>query len=159
MSLSQRQRDIRVLIQSGHLDPKELKKERNKIMHSIRTIQKEVAMVRLDKAAVIVESAPTSAQMFLAAAQLRSGVTSRKRQPLMVEAADGHLLSQDVHKASRIRDRFITQFNHKTTPVISKPCPHTFLNPITDLEVSTAFHRMSNGKACGPDSISSELLK
>ena len=116
-------------------------------------------MVRLDKAAESVESAPTSAQMFLAAAQLRSGRAIRKRQPLMVEAADGHLLSQDVHKASRIHDHFITQFNHKTTAVISKPCPHTFINPITDLEVSTAFHRMSNGKACGPDSVPSELLK
>ena len=46
-------------------------------------------MVRLDKAAEIVESAPTSAQMFLAAAQLRSGGASRKRQPLMGEAVDG----------------------------------------------------------------------
>ena len=64
-----------------------------------------------------------------------------------------------MHKASGIRDHFITQFNDKTTAVISKPCPHTFINPITDLEVSTAFRRMSDGKACGPDSIPSELLK
>ena len=77
----------------------------------------------------------------------------------MVEAADGHLLSQDVHKVSRIRNHFITQFNHETTAVISKPRPHTSINPITDLEVLTAFHRMSNGKACGRDSIPSKLLQ
>ena len=92
-------------------------------------------MVRLDKVAEIVESAPTSTQKVPAAAQPRSGCASRKRQPLMVEAADGHLLSWDVHKAIRIRDHFITQFNYKTTAVISKPCPHTFINPITDFEV------------------------
>ena len=72
-TLSRRQREIRLLQQSGHHNPEELKRERNCIMHQIRNIQRSDAMERLDRIAERVEKAPTSAQMFTAAAQLKSG--------------------------------------------------------------------------------------
>ena len=46
--LSLRQRELRLLQQSDHHDVSSLKRERNKITHEIRKIQREDAMTRLD---------------------------------------------------------------------------------------------------------------
>ena len=156
-TLSRRQREIRLLHQSGHHNPEELKREGNCIMHQIRTIQRSDAMERLDRIAERVEKAPTSAQMFTAAAQLKSG--SGQRSPLIVERADGCILPHATDKASRVRDHFSLQFSAKTAGEIPPPSPHSLATPISESEVATALKRLRNGKACGPDKIPAELPK
>jgi len=149
-------REIRLLIESGHHDSHRLRKERNTIVHQIRVIQRAEANAKLDEIAEQVEKAPTSAQMFTAAAQLRS---DRRQPQVIVESQDGHVLVQDEERANRVSEHFCSQFTSATTPSIPLPAPHHLNEPVAASEVFTALQRLRNRRACGPDDIPGELLK
>jgi len=155
-ALSEQQRKIRLLAQSGHPDQHGLQKERNRIMHEIRVIQRREANARLDRYAELVETAPTTAQMFTAASLLKSG---RKKQQIIVESADGHVLLCEEDKAARVKDHFQQAFGSEKAATIPKPAPYEPVKPITAEEVMKAAQRLRNSKACGPDDVNGELLK
>eukprot|EP00117_Sycon_ciliatum_P048136 scpid21182/ scgid34307/ Craniofacial development protein 2; p97 bucentaur protein len=154
--LSEQQREVRLLAESGHHSLAELKRQRNQIQHKIRSIQRADANERLDRLAEKVEQAPDSAQMFLAASAMRSG---SQPSSIMVSSADGHILASDKQKAERVTEHFKDLFCRDQSAAIQKPVPHRLSVAVSPAEVETAMKRLKNGKACGPDKVPGELLK
>ena len=122
--LSLRQRELRLLQQSDHNDVSFLKQERNKITHEIRKIQREDAMTRLDIIAErVAASAPGTAQMFTAAAQLKS---NSHRTSVLVESVEGEVLVRDKDKADRVREHYQEQFTDGAADPLRRPSSHQF---------------------------------
>eukprot|EP00117_Sycon_ciliatum_P049571 scpid85537/ scgid35117/ len=90
-ALSKKQRKLEM--DAGNWS-QDLKKERNKLMHRIRTIQRDEAARRLDKIAEEIEKAPDSAKMCMAA----SGMRKRKQQAVVVHSVTGETLAKNSEK-------------------------------------------------------------
>ena len=103
--LSKSQEAIRLLLESGSANHI-LKKERNQILHKIREIKFAEASTRLDRILDGVEKAPDYVAMFKAAKVLWVD----KRQCIVIESGDGHILAQDANRAEKMKEHSCRQF-------------------------------------------------
>ena len=99
-----------------------LKKERNQILHKIREIKFAEASTRLDRIAEGVKKALDCVAMFKAAKTLRTD----KRQCIVIESGDGHILAQKADRPEKIKEHFCRQFSPETADFLSKPSVSQF---------------------------------
>ena len=86
---------------------------------------------------------------------------SQAKSNITVHDPKGRTLTNDVSKVRRMSEWFQSQFSHPTAQALSiEDIPKGPLsNPITDLEVKDALHRLNNNRASCPDNVAGELWK
>ncbi|KAL3659646.1 hypothetical protein V7S43_015321 [Phytophthora oleae] len=155
--LSYEQRQLRQLIYNDHKqDVKALRTKRNRLLHRIQERSKALAGAFIDEKLAIIEQSNHSTQIFEATRALfrrRSLLTS------LCDSTGKYILSRQ-EAGTKIKQHFQDQLSDPTrTPVANDGLKRPLNNPITAYELDSAFRRLRNGHATGPDSIPAELLK
>ncbi|GFR72839.1 RNA-directed DNA polymerase from mobile element jockey [Elysia marginata] len=157
--LSDKQKQVRLEILNSK-EPqkiKDLKKERNCILHKIREKTKQLKNEHLDELASNIDKTSSDGSMFQAVKAL-----NRKRfENPKVHDNDGKQVSNPSqiqliianHKKSKFRDDNI----HDIEPYFGQP--RKLKSPITEKEVRASINNLKKGRAPGSDNISGEFLK
>ena len=134
-----------------------LKKERNRILHSIRRTALKEAELRLDEKAKEVEKLRDGARMFKAVQLMR------RRGAVKPTVADntGKIIVNEKEAAEAIGSHFSSQFSSPSATDISpfQGQPRPLQTPITSSEIAGCLGKLNNGRAAGDDSIPTELMK
>ncbi len=162
VKLSEHQKALRLRInQSGKSEDRTtLRKERNNILRQISRRLRDLSVIQADSLVDTISTTDDCQKMFRAARALRiAGPTP----PLAVHNSEGHFVATDQGKADIIQEWFKEQF---TDPEAEDDPLHPFTgdprplqSPVKEAEVEKALKALNNGRASGPDGISSELLK
>ena len=139
-------------------DRSKLRKERNIILRHISERLKELAILRANSLADEITATDDCRKMFQAARALKA---TGPPPSLAVHNSKGQFVGTDQGKANEIREWFMKQFSdpddEPLQPFAGDPKPlHA---PIETAEVEKALKALKNGRASGPDGISSELFK
>lgn len=160
ISLSKQQKQLRLQIEASQdtHHRTSLRHRRGAILKQINHRLRNLACHRADQLANEIASTDDSRRMFRAVQAIKS---TKHSPPLTVHTPDGKCIGTDHGKAEAIRKWFELQFSDPNdeplTPFSGSPRP---LNqPVTATEVDKALQSLHNGRASGPDSINSELLK
>ena len=115
-----------------------------------------MASSRLDERVGEIGRIKNDAKMFKATQLLRR----QKQSPVIVEDAEGKIISQPAESAEAVKEHFRTIFCDQALATTMLERSEMPLNrSITTEEVSKAANRLNNGRASGPDGIPAELLK
>ena len=122
---------------------KELKKQRNKVLHNIQKRAMNVAIEKLDSQATELEQMKDSAKMFCAARLMR-----RKLQPkLIVHDEKGQTIANPVACANRVSQWFNGLFAPADTQGVPICNPGPLDQPISEDEIRSALRRLRNLRA------------
>ena len=134
-----------------------LKKERNRILHSIRRTALKKAELRLDEKAKEVEKLRDGARMFKAVQLMRRRGAVK---PTVAENT-GKIIVNEKEAAEAIGSHFSSQFSPPSATDISpfQGQPRPLQTPILSSEIAGCLGKLNNGRAAGDDSIPTELMK
>ena len=152
--LSNKQKEIRLLINNNPEPCQNLKAERNKIFKQIREKTLENANKRIDDLVDKIDNCATgSAQMFEAV----KSIFRKPSRPIVVKNDEGALVDTDEEKLEILKHYYTDKYDGTAIEPLTKI--GELNDPITSEEVSKAAASLSNNKAPGPDGIQVELLK
>jgi len=157
--LSVRQKELRLAI-SNTSDVESatiLKRERNAVLHDIRKLALANASAQLDQRATEINQLHDGAKMFRAVQLMKR----KQHQPPVIHDELKRVVVNPVDRQKYIISHYNDQFNNPSSVAVPAFIgePEPLRNPITASEVSGAFKRLKNGRACGPDDMAGELLK
>lgn len=155
--LSARQRELQLRIYNDlKANTKNLRRERNAILHQIRLRCRDIATKLIDEKIQRIENLSGAAQMFEAVRD----VTRLRTQPTVLLDDKGKYILDKKTTNARITKHFKDQFFIDSRPEIDADTTAKALdNPITAAEFRLTLRRLNNGRASGPDDIPAELLK
>ncbi|GFS15633.1 histone-lysine N-methyltransferase 2C, partial [Elysia marginata] len=157
--LSDKQKQVRLeILNSKELQKiKDLKKERNFILHKIREKTKQLKNEHLDELASNIDKTSSDGGMFQAVKAL-----NRKRfQNPKVHNNDRKQVSNPSQIQLIIANHFKSKFRDDSIHDIDTYFgrPRKLKSPITEKEVRASINNLNNGRAPGSDNISGEFLK
>ena len=135
---------------------KQLKAERNSVLHGMRRLARDLANEAADRKADELEALKGGAAMYKAARELMD--KGRARRPRIIQ--DGVELARDEDKAEAARKHFAGLFSVGAEGASAEAAGGKPLDDgLRAEEVRAAVQRLNNGKAAGPDGVAGELLK
>ena len=150
--LSNKQKEIRLLINNNPEPCQNLKAERNKIFKQIREKTLENANKRIDDLVDKIDNCATgSAQMFEAV----KSIFRKPSRPIVVKNDEGALVDTDEEKLEILKHYYTDKYDGTAIEPLTKI--GELNDPITSEEVSKAAASLSNNKAPGPDGIQVEV--
>ena len=156
--LSKRQKDSRLQIQNTENRERkvELKKGRNKVLHTIRKTELEERNKELEAKVENISNANSDHAMFNAVKLLNQ----RQYKNPSVDDTTGKLVTNPDQTLEIISGFFKDKFQNKDLPNITsfQGPPKKLNKPITPEEVRKSLESLKNNKAPGEDEISRELL-
>ncbi|GFS24707.1 very-long-chain enoyl-CoA reductase [Elysia marginata] len=158
-ALSEEQKQVRIKINESKSDSKkkELKAERDKLLHELQSMVKCKRNNELDKAAEDIVKLPDHARMFKAVKSLNR---KKSEKPKMFDA-DGKFITNideiQIVIGKHLKDKFRDEQIKDLEPFQGDA--RDLNNPITTTDVEKALDRLNNNRACGEDGIPGELIK
>ncbi|GFS10895.1 RNA-directed DNA polymerase from mobile element jockey-like [Elysia marginata] len=136
---------------------KELKAERNKLLHELQSMVEFKRNNELDKAAADIDKLPDHACMFK---EVKSLNRKKSENPKICDA-NGKCITNIDEIQTAIGKHFKDKFRDDQISYL-KPFQgdaRDLNNPTTSNEVEKALARLNNNRACGEDGITGELIK
>ena len=157
--MSVKQRDLRLSINNTTDDQlrKQLKQQRNSVLHAMRKKALANASAILDERAAEVEKLHDGAKMFRAVRLL----CRRPYLQAVVHDEQGCVVDDPVEVGKLVTEYFGQQFRENVTIGLPafKGDIRPLEQPIEANEVNSAMKKLNNARACGYDSLPGELLK
>ena len=158
-NMSKKQRNHRLSIQqaSNPDTVRQLKHERNVLMHLVRSWSLQLAEEKLDQRAKEIEKLKDSAKMYKAAQLMRRRTATK---PAVVDTL-GRNITYDKGAAAEMCTHFSKQLQDQDCVALEAfdENPRQLEQPITAVEVASALGRLNKGRTAGDDTLQSELLK
>ncbi|GFS06482.1 RxLR effector candidate protein [Elysia marginata] len=153
LSDKQKQARLEILNSKEPQKIKDLKKERNFMLHKIKEKTKQLKNEHLDKLASNIDKNSSDGGMFQAVKAL-----NRKRyENPKVHDNDGKQVSNPSQIQPIIANQFRDDKIHGIEPYFGQP--RKLKSPITEKEVRASINNLNNGRAPGSDNINGEFLK
>ena len=157
--MSRKQKDLRIQISNcNNIDKaKEMKTERNQIMHRIKRKLIELKEKDLDNKVNEINEMKDSSKMFKAVNMLKR----KKFENPYVHDEKGKNVTDPVHIHKIIKLYFENQFIDQNTPKLEPftDTPRKLIHPISNQEVLKSISKLNNNRSAGYDTITAELIK
>jgi hypothetical protein len=135
---------------------KSLKKERNRVLKSIKKLKKQKEVELLDKNIEHIKNCQNDSRRMYEAVRT---IHKKEPDPVIVHNKDGEFVTSAEEKVGIITNFFESLFCVENTTPFEEIPPCKLTIPFTSVEIKKSVNKLRNGKSTGCDNLPAELVK